>query len=618
MGTTSPTLRQVTDDSTARVPVAFLGRTSTLQLQDPAASLRRQLRSCTDKLPPGLFIAAHYWDIESGGLDLDQRGRSDSHQHVDTGIPRDGGLADLMTEAAAPAPRFAAVICEDIERSARDTYAALGLEKRLTAAGIPLFAADEPIDVAGMTASTVLLRRMKQGVAEWFRWQLKDKTWKGLVEHSLDGWNIGTAPYGYHAHRVPHPVAAKAAQGRTKSRLILDEDAAPIVAQIFTWRTEQHLGYRAITVRLGNAPGQYPPPPGTTEWTMARVKSILDNPKYTGHMVYGRRRTRAGNRNQAAPLADWYWTPAPVHPAIISRATWDTAQAEGARHATSPDHGPDAPPGRDPSRRVYPLAGRIWHRACQHRMCGVNKASSTKARADGRTYTYYTCPAPARDLDHPRRIAVRQDIVLASVAQFFATRIFGPDRAALLAAQLPATAAADQARHTQAIAQLEQRLHRIDVAEDAHAREIEALTHADAPPAAITALRTRLIHRFTQLEDERAALTRQLDTARTTAPASAGDTALLDELPALGIRLADAPARLQQQLYDAFSLQILYKHDMNQITIYATITDTTPAALTDILSCTDSSSAPVQDLWQPPIATVDRHTPLAPRPVGAE
>jgi hypothetical protein len=54
------------------VPVAFTGRTCTLVMQDPAASLRRQVRECQAKLPPGWYIAAYYWDIESGGLAIDQ------------------------------------------------------------------------------------------------------------------------------------------------------------------------------------------------------------------------------------------------------------------------------------------------------------------------------------------------------------------------------------------------------------------------------------------------------------------------------------------------------------------------------------------------------------------
>lgn len=97
------------------VPVAFVGRTSTLELQDPVASLRRQVRSSQAALPPGWFIAAWYWDVESGGLDIEQRGHGTAHQAVNVGLPRDGGLAALLAEAAGPAPRFAAVMCEDIE-----------------------------------------------------------------------------------------------------------------------------------------------------------------------------------------------------------------------------------------------------------------------------------------------------------------------------------------------------------------------------------------------------------------------------------------------------------------------------------------------------------------------
>jgi resolvase-like protein len=179
-----------------------LGRTSTLVLQDPVASLNRQLREVQAKLPPGWFIAAHFWDIESGGLDLDQRGHGHAHERLDVGIPRDGGLAALLAEAGGPAPRFAAVMCEDIERSGRDTFNALKLERQLGDAGIPLFATDEPINVEGMNATTILVRRVKQGIAEWYRFQLKEKAWRGFTQHALEGYNIGPAPTG-----TPHTAS---------------------------------------------------------------------------------------------------------------------------------------------------------------------------------------------------------------------------------------------------------------------------------------------------------------------------------------------------------------------------------------------------------------------------
>jgi site-specific DNA recombinase len=148
------------------VPVAFVGRTSTLALQDPRASLRRQLRAARGWLPPGWFIAAVYWDIESGGIDLEHRSQGDAYkQFADTDLPRDGGMADLLTEASSPAPKFAAVVCEDIERSGRDMFNALKLEKELSRQGIPLFATDEPADIEGVNATTVLVRRVKQGNA---------------------------------------------------------------------------------------------------------------------------------------------------------------------------------------------------------------------------------------------------------------------------------------------------------------------------------------------------------------------------------------------------------------------------------------------------------------------
>jgi DNA invertase Pin-like site-specific DNA recombinase len=294
-------------------PVAVLARTSTADLQDPRASIRRQIRSVRDWLPAGWFIAAVYWDIESGAIDLEQRSQGHAYQaFADTDLPRDGGLADLLTEAKAPTPRFAAVVCEDIERSGRDTFNALKLEKELSRQGIPLFATDEPASIEGINATTVLVRRVKQGVAEWYRLQLREKIWKGLIEHSADGWNIGTVPYGYRAEKVTHPSPIKAAHGLTKTRLVIDPERGPVVVAIFTWRTVNKLAVPTITARLNADPAAYPSPDGTG-WTQTTITGILRNPKYTGYMVFGRKRTINGKKRPVPP-SEWLWSPAPVPP----------------------------------------------------------------------------------------------------------------------------------------------------------------------------------------------------------------------------------------------------------------------------------------------------------------
>jgi site-specific DNA recombinase len=206
------------------VPVAMLGRTSTLELQDPFGSITRQITSSREWLADGFYLAAYYWDIESGGLDLEQRGHGSNYQpFVDKGLPRDGGLADLLAEARSPSPRFAAVVCEDIERSGRDTYNALKLERELAGSDILLFATDEPLDLEGTEPATILLRRTKQNIAEYFRLQLKQKMWRGMRTHAAQGYNLGKVLDGYLPNKVPHPAPSKASQGRTKTLLALDE-----------------------------------------------------------------------------------------------------------------------------------------------------------------------------------------------------------------------------------------------------------------------------------------------------------------------------------------------------------------------------------------------------------
>ena len=47
-----------------------------------------------------------------------------------------------------------------------------------------------------------------------------------------------------------------------------------------------------------------------------------------------------------------------------------------------------------------------------------------------------------------RTVTVRETVMMDALTRFFTERVFGPDRAAMLAAQMPATAAAEQRRRT--------------------------------------------------------------------------------------------------------------------------------------------------------------------------
>jgi site-specific DNA recombinase len=601
MGTpASPATTSADLTGTGPVPVAFTGRTSTLVMQDPVASLRRQVREVQAHLPAGWFISAWYWDIESGGLDLEQRGHGTAHElFPDIGIPRDGGLADLLAEAASPNPRFAVVMCEDIERSGRVTFNALKLEKELAAAGVPLFATDEPIDIEGINPTTILIRRVKQGVAEWFRLQIKRKAWQGLREHTLAGWNIGRPPYGYAPQRIPHPVPAKAAQGRTKTRLVLDPVPAEAVAQIFTWRSRDKTGAITIAHRLNADHDAYPPPKGDT-WTVNSVYAILQNPKYTGHMVWNRYANTGTNGRRGRrlnPPEQWIWSPEPAHPAIITRALYDAAQAVSYGRDSIP--GEPGQPAHPLARHTYELRSLIRHRTCKRRMCGVTRS----------TGTYYLCPHDTHNPrhaaaapDHPTTVTIREEHVYNALAQFFDEQIFGPERAALLAQLLPANAAQDTARRQKQTDRLHRRLRQIDAAEKARTDEMEALATSTADPKAIQAMRQRHLERFTELETERTQITAELATL-TSRTARLISPELLDQLPVIPAILAELPAKLRRRLYQAFDISIIYKHDTGQATIRATITTSTPATVTAIIHDSDNPSAPSSDSACVPIAT---------------
>jgi site-specific DNA recombinase len=189
------------------VRVAFCGRTSTEDQQDPELSIPRQLRASQAALPEHMVVVAYFYDIESGRKDLGARGHGRAHERFRIPVPRDGGIQDLLTEATRADRRFDAVICESIDRIARRTYYGTLIEHTLEQAGVPLLAADEPIILSGNRATQILTRRVKQGVAEWYVLDMLEKSWGGFTEHTDQGYNVGKPPVRLPGGEAQHPPA---------------------------------------------------------------------------------------------------------------------------------------------------------------------------------------------------------------------------------------------------------------------------------------------------------------------------------------------------------------------------------------------------------------------------
>ena len=105
-------------------------------------------------------------------------------------------------------------------------------------------------------------------------------------------------------------------------------------------------------------------------------------------------------------------------------------------------------------------------------------------------------------------------------------------------------------------------------------------------------MRQRIHAHFTDLHHQRETIEAELN-ALATGTGRVNDVDLLDELPELTRRLDEVPEHLQAELFAAFNIQVVWNQPMNQVTFHATITDTTPGIITELLTRTggDPTSA---------------------------
>ncbi len=183
------------------------------------------------------------------------------------------------------------------------------------------------------------------------------------------------APYGY--RKDP----------QDKNALLIDEEAAQTVRDIYAWFTAEGLSKSGIAKRLNRlgvpnraaykrAKGfryENPHAAGNDgKWSPAAVSQVLRDPLYTGVLRQGRQRVVSYkiHTRVTVPESEWYVVDGAVPP-IVSRETFDCAQALQRRDTR-------AGPG---TGEVYPFAGLLRCADCQKAM----------HRTKVRDYVYYVC-----------------------------------------------------------------------------------------------------------------------------------------------------------------------------------------------------------------------------------
>ncbi len=524
---------------------AFYGRLSTDDRQDVTLARPSQYEACERKVAGLGTITAEFFDQESGS-------------HADR--PE---LNALIYEARdANTRRFDRVVCFQTSRLSRDRVDAGLFERDLRRLGVPIVyvnGGDSEIEIG-----------INQVIDQHMRSRLKEETRRGQRQNVLNGYRCGgRAPYGYLLEREPHPVASRARAGDTKSRLGIDPEQVPVVVSIYRMWVEEGLGTMAICDRL-NAEG-IPSPVHTNttrnvkrKWSKNTVRAILQNPAYTGRLVWDRtdhslKRERGGSPRRREQ--DEWVVSEHEHPALVSQELFDAAQARFRAKAR--------PQGKSrKGQRVYLLSGFV--------RCASGHAPLAMFGRARFEHTYCCCSygreygkEAAAEIGHAAWLNVREDRLAALVDDFFEERLFGRLRMDKLAAQLDAKPRANPDDRTRA--RLTKQIADADAAIALQVRAIE-----EGVPA--RAVKERIAELEVEQEDARAALAQLVPDAPHD-DAKLADS--LDRLPDLSVALREAPLETKRRFYSAFDLQVVVDKAAGTVHISAAVDETVAQACAD-------------------------------------
>jgi site-specific DNA recombinase len=527
------------------IKFAFYGRVSTEDQQDPESSRGWQLtrsRALIDARDG--VIVAEFFDVD--------KSRSIPWQ-------RRPQATALLAELKNPAREFDAVVVGEPHR------AFYGNQYGLTFPlfehyGVPLWVPEVGGPIDPRNEAHDLVMSVFGGMSKGERNRIKIRVKAAMAAQAKDEGRFlgGGPPYGYVIVDIgPHPNPAKAADGKRLHALALDPEAAAVVCRIFAEFLAGH-GFYAIAEGLTRdgipSPSAHDPERNKHRsgiaWNKFAVRSILINPRYTGHQVWNKQRkdevlidvedVALGHTTKLRwnDTGKWLWSEKIVQPPIIDRETFDQVQAIVAGRAHAPaQHKPHR------AKRPYALRGCLWCALCGRRMQS-HWAHDT---------AYYRCRfaaeyALANHVDHPLSVTVREDAVIGRVDRWLA-REFAPHR---LTQTIRDLAAAQHAEPTGRSDQHEETARKIAEC-DRKLAQYRAALDAGANPATVAAW-------IAETEAEKAGhqiATRPAGTTRRRM-SEAEIKAIVDRLADLVRVLADADPDDKSEIFRRLGLRLTY------------------------------------------------------------
>ncbi len=301
--------------------------------------------------------------------------------------------------------RVNCIVVKDLSRFGRN-YKETGkyLERIFPFLGVRFIAVNDNFDT--LTAERTqdgYIVPLKNLINEVYSKDISKKIDAALSVKQRNGEFIGAwAPYGY--RKDPD----------NKHHLVINEETAPTVRQIFKWRSE---GISVVQIgrKLNNAgilsPSAYLYETGEVKtekykgvlWHTQIIKSILAHPVYIGHMVQGRKKQSfyEGKRQTYVDEANWIIV-RNTHEPIIDEETFETVQ-QIAKQKKSEYHerlGKFA--HLEHSENI--LQGLIWCPNCKRPLVRYKNVSHGK-----KLWYTYICPSHTDDPTRCSFVSIRED-----------------------------------------------------------------------------------------------------------------------------------------------------------------------------------------------------------------
>ncbi len=336
---------------------AIYARVSTGLQAVEGTSLDTQIEMCTEKAHAlGLYQFEIYKESGASGEDIERPEMDRLRQDVAQG-------------------KIAKVICVHPDRLSRNLVDKLIVCGEWERNDVELIFCDAEYQ---NTPEGQLFFNMQSAIAQYELSMIRKRTSRGrlkAVEKQQKIMPMRSAPYGYEL---------------VEAKLVVNEEEAKIVRQIYEWYVVKHLTYREIGHKLV-ALGILPKRKESRNWNQSSIYRILSNEVYIGIYRYNRRKvkkvkgekTKAGNPKKTYEYRDsslWITTKVP---AIIDQGLFDLAQRQKEKNTTNKGN----------NRFEYLLKSMLRCGHCGRMWSGttysgrVNKQTGKKEK-----YRCYRCP----------------------------------------------------------------------------------------------------------------------------------------------------------------------------------------------------------------------------------